>query len=67
MFQHDKKDYYSVNVEIALQANQEQRLFETQLQLTQQQQMMNAHYGMPGAGQQQYEQSQSGMDDAQQQ
>lgn len=37
MFQHDKKDYYSVNVEIALQANQEQRLFETQLQLHQQQ------------------------------
>jgi len=52
MFQHDKKDYYSVNVEIALQANQEQRLFETQSQLHQQQQMMNANYGVTNAGQQ---------------
>lgn len=46
-----------MNVEIALQANQEQRLYETQLQLHQQQQMMNAHYGVAAAGQQQYEQS----------
>jgi hypothetical protein len=53
MFQHDKKDYYSVNVEIALQANQEQRLFETQLQLQQQQ------YQNPQMMQQAFEQSQS--------
>ena len=66
MFQHDKKDYYSVNVEIALQANQEQRLYETQLQLTQQQQMMNAHYGI-NQQQQQYDQSQSGVDEQNQQ
>lgn len=35
MFQHSKKDYYSVNVDIALEANQQQRLYETQLHLQQ--------------------------------
>ena len=35
MFQHNKKDYYSVNAEIAVLANQEQRIYETQLQLNQ--------------------------------
>jgi len=35
MFQHQKKDYYSVNAEIAVLANQEQRIYETQLQLNQ--------------------------------
>lgn len=35
MFQHNKKDYYSVNSEIAILANQEQRIYEMQLQLNQ--------------------------------
>ena len=34
MFSHSKKDYYSVNCDIAIEANQQQRIYETALQIS---------------------------------
>ena len=42
MFTHTKKDFYSVNAEIAIEANQQQRMYEAQLAQT----MMQADMGM---------------------
>jgi hypothetical protein len=36
MFTHSKKDYYSVNADIAIEANQQQRIFEAALHITNQ-------------------------------
>ena len=35
MFTHTKKDYYSVNCDIAVEANQQQRIYEAAVHLTQ--------------------------------
>ena len=35
MFSHTKKDYYSVNCDIAIEANQQQRIYEAALQCAQ--------------------------------
>jgi hypothetical protein len=45
MFSHTKKDYYSVNCNIAIEANQQQRVFEAAVQLHGQQ----THYLDEGA------------------
>lgn len=34
MFSHSKKDYYSVNCDIAIEANQQQRIYETAIQIS---------------------------------
>ena len=34
MFSHSKKDFYSVNCDIAIEANQQQRIYETALQIS---------------------------------
>ena len=34
MFTHTKKDYYSVNADIAVEANQQQRIYEAAVHLT---------------------------------
>ena len=39
MFTHSKKDFYSVNADIATEANQQQRIYEAAVHLTQQPQM----------------------------
>ena len=42
MFTHTKKDYYSVNCDIAIEANQQQRIYEAAVHLTQSPQLQYA-------------------------
>ena len=66
MFTHTKKDFYSVNAEIAIEANQQQRMYEAQLAQTMMQADMGDQgymsQGQPFEGQDAGQSSQGGID-----